>query len=266
MGTSFVPMRDEGWSSDFTEDAMLGGRLLLKQPRYGHRFGHDSILLAAACQARAGEHAVDLGAGVGAAGLALAARVEGLRVTLVEIDAQLAALAMENARRNGLALRVSAVNLDVAASARNFAAAGLRAESVARVLMNPPFNDSARQKTSPDRQRRLAHSIAGGTLAVWIGTAARLLRPRGTLTAIWRADGLGGMLRALEPAFGAITLLPVHSKEGAAAIRILVRATKASRAPLALLPGLVLTEGPGQPTPRARSVLRDGAVLPLGEL
>jgi tRNA1(Val) A37 N6-methylase TrmN6 len=266
MGMSFVPMPGEGRQSDFTEDAVLGGKLRLKQPRCGHRFGHDAILLAAACQARAGEHAVDLGAGVGAAGLALAARVEGLRVTLVEIDAQLAALAMENARRNGLAPRVSAVNLDVAARARNFAAAGLGAESVARVLMNPPFNDPARQKTSSDRQRRLAHSIIGGTPGVWIGTAARLLRPRGTLTAIWRADGLDGILRALEPVFGAITLLPVHPKEGAVAIRVLVRATKASRAPLALLPGLVLTDSAGQPTPRARSVLRHGAVLPLGEL
>ena len=53
--------------------------------------------------AQAGEHAVDLGAGVGAAGLALARRVDGLAVTLVEIDPELAALARENAARNGLA-------------------------------------------------------------------------------------------------------------------------------------------------------------------
>jgi tRNA1(Val) A37 N6-methylase TrmN6 len=259
-------MLGEGWQSNFTEDAVLGGRLRLKQPRCGHRFGHDAILLAAACQARAGEHAVDLGAGVGAAGLALAARVRGLRVTLVEIDAQLAALAMENARRNGLTQRVSAVNLDVTAPARDFAAAGLKAESVARVLMNPPFNDPVRQRPSPDRQRRLAHSIVGGAPSAWIRTAARLLRPRGTLTTIWRADGLGEILCTLEPAFGAITLLPVHPKEEAAAIRVLVRATKGSRAPLALWPGLILTDGTGQPTYRARSVLRDAVALPLGKL
>ena len=76
---------------------MLGGRLRLRQPARGHRFGHDAILLAAACPARAGEQVVDLGAGVGAAGLALAARVDGMPVTLVEIDPQLAALAAENA-------------------------------------------------------------------------------------------------------------------------------------------------------------------------
>ena len=58
--------------AEFTEDAVLGGKLLLKQPRRGHRFGHDALLLAAACPARARERVVDLGAGVGAAGLALA--------------------------------------------------------------------------------------------------------------------------------------------------------------------------------------------------
>src|SRR5215216_5250945 len=95
-----------------TEDAVLGGRLRLKQPRHGHRVGHDAILLAAAAGGEPDEQVVDLGAGVGAAGLALAARVPGVVVTLVEVDAELAALAAENARRNGLADRVRTVTLD----------------------------------------------------------------------------------------------------------------------------------------------------------
>src|SRR5215472_11011928 len=124
--TSFVPM-----SAEVTEDAALGGRLRLKQPRGGHRVGHDAILLAAACPARAGERAVDIGAGVGAAGLALAFRVEGTEVVLVEVDAELARLAAENAQLNGLSARVSTVVLDVAAPPRAFAAAQLGPESAA---------------------------------------------------------------------------------------------------------------------------------------
>ena len=251
---------------EVTADAVLGGRLLLKQPRRGHRVGHDAILLAAACPARARERVVDLGAGVGAAGLALAQRVEDSRVTLVEIDPGLAALAAENAQANGLAGRVSAVVLDVAAPARTFAAAGLAPESVTRVLMNPPFNDPARQRASPDRQRRLAHAGPDGTLAAWIKTGTRLLRPGGTLTLIWRADGLAAVLKALNPGFGAVTVFPIHSKAGEPAIRVLVRAAKASRVPLALLPGLVLNDSAGVPTAQAESVLRGGAVLPLGQI
>lgn len=259
-GTSFVLM-----GAEFTEDAVLGGKLLLKQPRRGHRFGHDALLLAAACPARARERVVDLGAGVGAAGLALALRVDGTEVTLVEVDPDLAALAAENARVNGLAARVRSVVLDVAAAAPAFAAAGLAPESVARVLMNPPFNDPVRQRASPDRQRRLAHEGPAGTLGAWVRTGARLLRPGGTLTLIWRADGLADVVHALEAAFGAVTVLPVHAKAGEPAIRILVRATKASHAPLALLPGLVLNDDTGVPSAEAEAVLRGGVALPLGE-
>ena len=126
---------------DVTEDSVLGGRLRLRQPRRGHRVGHDAILLAAACPAHAGEDIIDLGAGVGAAGLAVAARVSGVAVTLVEIDPQLAALAQENVHLNGFAARMRAVALDAAAPARAFAAAGMAADVASRVLMNPPFND-----------------------------------------------------------------------------------------------------------------------------
>src|SRR5215216_3912614 len=158
------PMRGEWDTAKITDDAVLEGRLRLKQPARGHRFGHDAILLAAACPARVGDEVVDLGAGVGAAGLALAARVQGCLVTLVEIDPALAALATENAQRNELAARVRTVVLDSTAPARAFAAAGLQQESVARVLMNPPFNDPVRQRTSPDRSRRFAHAATTATL------------------------------------------------------------------------------------------------------
>jgi tRNA1(Val) A37 N6-methylase TrmN6 len=253
-------------ASALTEDAVLGGRLRLRQPRRGHRVGHDAILLAASCPAGAGETVVDLGAGVGAAGLALAARVPGTTVVLVEVDAALAALAGENAQRNALAARVRTVTLDVGAPARAFAAAGLGAESVTRVLMNPPFNDPARQRTSPDPRRRLAHAAPRPALATWVKTAARLLRPRGTLSLIWRADGIDQVLAALAPAFGAIAVLPVHGKPAEPAIRILVRAVKASHAPLVLLPGLILNDGAGRATPEAEAVLREGAILSMAKI
>src|ERR1700694_4598230 len=86
LGMSCAPMGAERETIETSEDAVLGGRLRLRQPLRGHRVGHDAILLAAATGARAGEHAVDLGAGVGGAGLALAGRVGGLKVTLGEID------------------------------------------------------------------------------------------------------------------------------------------------------------------------------------
>jgi tRNA1(Val) A37 N6-methylase TrmN6 len=245
-----------------TEDAILGGRLRLRQPKRGHRVGHDAILLAAACPARPGDNAVDLGAGVGAAGLALASRVAGTTVALIEVDPKLAALAEENARLNRLETRVRAVALDVTAPGRAFAAAGLRPDSVTRVLMNPPFNDPSRQRSSPDASRALAHMAPRAVLTSWMKSAARLLRARGTLTLIWRADGLTDVLAALAPAFGAVAVTAVHPAPDKPAIRIVVTAVKASRAPLMLLPPLVLADTSGRPTGVAETVLRDGAALP----
>ena len=86
-------------SLECTDDAFLGGRLRLRQLKTGHRAGHDAMLLAAATSARPGNRVVDFGAGVGAAGLAVARRVEGIGLLLVEIDERLAGLARSNAMR-----------------------------------------------------------------------------------------------------------------------------------------------------------------------
>jgi tRNA1(Val) A37 N6-methylase TrmN6 len=240
-----------------TENAALGGRLVLRQPKKGHRFGHDAILLAAAVDANGAETAVEFGAGVGAAGLALAHRVPGLRISLLEIDPVLADLARENATRNGFADRVSVATVDVAASGM-----AVGRDSVGHVLMNPPFNDPARHNVSPDVARSLAHAAAAGTLSRWLARASALLVPAGTVTLIWRADGLADVLGALSD-FGAITVRPVHSKPGSAAIRVLVRAVKGSASPLTILPDLTLNGDDGKPSPEAEAILRSGAALPM---
>jgi tRNA1(Val) A37 N6-methylase TrmN6 len=258
-----MPVSRKQRTADITDDALLGGRLRLRQPRRGHRFGHDAVLLAAAVTATGGDRVVDLGAGVGAAGLALAARAAGVSVTLVEVEPALALLAAENARRNGFGDRVQALALDVDASPRAFAAVGLAAGSVDAVMMNPPFNDPARLQASPEAQRRRAYAAADASLGRWVRTAKRLLRANGTLTLIWRADGLADVLAALAPAFGSITVRPIHGRPNAPAIRVLLRAIKGGRGPLAVEPALTLTDAAGRPTPEAEAVLRAATALPF---
>lgn len=245
-----------------SEDAVLGGRLRLRQPLRGHRVGHDAILLAAFTAAKAGEHAVDFGAGVGGAGLALARRVDGLKVTLVEIDPALAALAVQNVALNGLGARARALACDVC-DAVALAAEGLSAGGVDRVLMNPPFNDPRRQNVSPDPRRRLAHVADPGLIGRWVASAAGLLKPEGVLTLIWRADALVEVREALSPAFGAVDVLPVYPRPGVAAIRVLVRGVKGTGAPDRAYPGLTLNDADGRPSSAAEAVLRGGEALSL---
>ena len=247
---------------ELTEDAFLGGQLHLKQLKSGHRAGHDAVLLAAATPARPGDRVADLGAGVGVAGLAVAKRVVGIELVLVEIDAALAGLARSNANAN--AIKAGVVVLDIEADAASFAAAGLGPDSVDAVLMNPPFNDPARHRASPDTARGIAHMATATTLLKWVHAGRRILRSRGALTLIWRADGIAEVLSALDHGFGSLQILPVHGEARLPANRILVRATKGGRAPTQIHPALMLNDEPGVPNRKVQEILAGQGSLPLG--
>jgi tRNA1(Val) A37 N6-methylase TrmN6 len=251
-------MTDPG---EFTEDAFLGGQLRLRQLRSGHRAGHDAMLLAAATPARSGDRVADLGAGGGAAGLAVARRVSGVKLVLVEIDATLAGLARGNAASNAIAADV--IVLDVASAADAFADAGLSPDSVDVVLMNPPFNDPARHRASPDKAREIAHVATAVTLDNWIHAARRMLKSGGVLTLIWRADGLAEVLAALGRGFGSLAILPVHADANMPAIRVLIRAIKGGKAPLQMHAALMLNDESMVPNKQVQEVLAGKGVLPL---
>ena len=248
---------------ELTEDAFLGGQLRVKQFKSGHRSGHDAVLLAAATAARPGDRVVDLGSGAGVAGLAVACRVAGIDLVLVEIDAALADLARANAEAN--AIHADVIVLDVEADAAVFAAAGLPPDSVDAVLMNPPFNDPSRHRASPDAARGTAHMATATTLATWIHAARRVLKSKGLLTLIWRADGIADVLAALDHGFGSLQILPVHGDAQAPANRILVRATKGGRAPTQIYPALLLNDEPGVPNKRVQEILAGNGSLPLAD-
>jgi tRNA1(Val) A37 N6-methylase TrmN6 len=256
------PMTDR--LPECTEDAFLGGRLRLRQLKAGHRAGHDAMLLAAATSARQGMRVVDFGAGIGAAGLAVARRVEGINLALVEIDETLANLARNNAAANSIAADV--IVLDVEAGAEAFAAAGLAPDSADTVLMNPPFNDSARHRASPHAARASAHVAGEDMLDRWIHAARRVLKSGGVLTMIWRADGITEVLAALDRGFGSLAILPVHGEASAPAIRILIRAVKGGRAPTQILPALMLNDESGLPNKQVQELLAGNGVLPLATL
>jgi tRNA1(Val) A37 N6-methylase TrmN6 len=244
-----------------TEDAFLGGALRLRQPKSGHRAGHDAMLLAAATPARVGDRVVEFGAGVGAAGLALKTRIGAIDLVMVEIDPGLAALARDNAAANNMSAEV--VVLDVTSPAEAFAIAGLPPDSVDVVLMNPPFNDAARHRASPDQARASAHVATDATLESWIHASRRILKSSGVLSLIWRADGLAEVLAALARGFGSLKILPVHADATRPAIRVLIRAVKGGKAPTEILSGLVLSDERGAPNKTIVEILEGRGVLPL---
>ncbi|BCP52626.1 methyltransferase [Kaistia sp. 32K] len=248
-----------------TVDAFLGGRVEAVQPARGHhRSGLDAVILAAALGAGVQGRVVDLGAGAGVAGLSLAARAEGARVVLVEREEELAACArtaLGLPANAGFAGRVDIVVADLLAGETR-KAAGLLPESFDHALMNPPFHDQDRVRSSPDDFRARAHVLGAGGLDAWFRAAAALVRPQGTLAAILPADRLPAILSACEGRFGALAVLPVHPRANEPATRVLVRGIKGNRAGIRLMPGLPLHGSAGSAfLPGLAAILRDGASL-----
>ena len=248
-----------------TLDEFLGGRIAVLQPKRGHRAGSDAVFLAAAVAGRPSELVLDVGAGVGVAGLCLMARVPGIKVAAVEVDPKLVALAEANAARNGLAARFQVVTADIAAPARSLLATGLKREGYAQVIANPPFYREGTVRTAPDSARKSAHVMRGGMLAAWVRFFATMAAPKGWLTLIHRPEALTELLPLIEARFGAITIFPLFAKAQTPATRIILRARKGSRQGLTLLPGLVLHESDGRYTADAEAVLREGQALDLRE-
>jgi tRNA1(Val) A37 N6-methylase TrmN6 len=202
---------------------------------------------------------VDLGAGIGAAGLALATRVGGLDLVFVDLDRRLAELARNNAMGNGIA--AESIVLDLTSPPDAFTAVGLMPDSVDVVMMNPPFNNPARHPGSPDRAREAAHVATPSTLEDFVHAARRMLKSKGVLTMIWRADGLADVLSALGRGFGSVAILPVHGDAAKPAIRVLVRAVKGGRAPTQLLPALLLNDQSAVSKKKLDAVLEGRDVL-----
>ena len=197
MAEPLTELESAATADMLTEDRSLGGRLILVQPKRGHRVGTDAALLvAAAGDARQGR-IVDVGAGVGAVGLALAQRHPLASTDLVEVDPELARLAESNAARNGLEARTRVSRLD-ALNSRERRKSGL-AKSASCVVTNPPFFDAKTVRASPDEGRARAHVLAraeaGATLADWIQASLAMLAPGGRFLMIHRPDALGAIPR-----------------------------------------------------------------------
>jgi tRNA1(Val) A37 N6-methylase TrmN6 len=242
-----------------TENAVLDGRVRLLQPERGYRAGLDAALLAAACDAADGARALEAGCGVGAALLAAAVRRPKVCFTGLERDPAAAALARRNVELNGLTERVEILDGDIA---HRFPA--LERPAFDAVLANPPFFDDPQALRGPAPERRGAWMADDG-LAAWIGFLLKAAREGGTLTVIHRADRLADILSLLAPKAGSVQVRPIHPFADAPAKRVLVRAIKTGRAPLQLLPALVLhARDGGKHTPEVEAILRGQAGLEWG--
>jgi len=241
-----------------TEDRLLGGRVRMRQPMDGYRAAIDPVFLAASVPAEPHQLVLDVGCGLGAAMFCLAARVPHCRIVGLEMQRDLVRLAGDNAILNGLESRVSVMIGDLLHPPPR-----LSAGAFDHVMANPPFLERGRAVPATTPGKAASTTEGDADLAAWVRFCLAMVRPKGTITFIHRADRLDALIGEIACRAGEVVIYPLWPAEARPATRILVRARKQIAAPARLAPGLVLHRADGRPTEGADGVLREGRGIEL---
>lgn len=250
-------MRDkEKNEKEVTHDYLLGGRVAIQQPAQGYRVAIDPVFLAASIQAEPGDLVLDIGAGVGAASLCLATRLPDCKVVGLEVQRQAVRLAAENVRGNQLRDRVEILSGDLLRPPPRLAAG-----TFAHVMANPPYLETSHANPVSAHGKELSHVEGNVSLEQWAKFALLMVKPKGFVTFIHRADRLDHVLQYFSGKLGELVIYPLWPGEGKPAKRVLIRGRKNVSSPTTLASGLVLHTPDGKYTQEAEAILRHGAGL-----
>lgn len=248
----------QGLPADTRVDFVMDGRISLVHPENGaYRTAIDGLLLAA-CFRDVEGRGYDLGAGCGAVGFSIASTNASVEVTLVEKDGHMAACAKAGsalAENTEFSERIEVLQADVTARGETRSASGLLDASAEWVAMNPPYYSQHNHRTPKNTLRSEAFMLAEDGLEPWLRTASAILKPGGRMGIVFPASGLDEILRLCAGRYGGVTVLPIHSKGNEPAIRVLVGGIKGSRAPLSILPGLVINDDNGKRKTEIQSLI-----------
>jgi len=246
-----------------TVDAFHRGRFYLLQPAAkGHRSGVDAMILASAVPDGFSGRVADLGAGAGAAGLAVLARCPKASVALIERSDFMASFARNSLRlpqNAALMQRAEVLEADVTLAGKERIAAGLGDNSFDFAIMNPPFNRPS-DRSTPDPVKAEAHVMTDGMMERWIRTAAAIVKPGGGIGIIARPTSIGELLDALRGRFGALMIVPVQPRPQEAAIRLVIKGIRGSRAGLTLQPALIMHHDSGNHFSERADAINNGLV------
>lgn len=239
---------------DYTEDYLLDKHLRIFQPTDGYRASTDAVMLSAMIgKIKKGDSILDVGSGTGAISLCLAARFQTFapQITGLELQPALAGLSNQSAAANGFEKFLHYVNCDIKHKPQE-----IENCSFAHVITNPPYAES--DMPSPNESKALAHNHHDFSLAGWIDFCIKMIKPQGHFYIINRAEAVDEILSAIHGKLGHIEIIPLFSKAGQKAKRVIIRAQKDNRTPTVIHSSLIIHEDNGNYTETAQKILRLG--------
>jgi tRNA1Val (adenine37-N6)-methyltransferase len=237
--------------SEFTMDHFLNGKIKVKQGRKGYRFSVDAVILAGFMEPRNGMRAADLGTGCGIIPLLMAHGHKNMELYGIEIQKDLAEIALENVRNNGLDQQITILQEDIKTLNENRLGGPLDL-----VVSNPPYRRVRGGKLNPHHQKAGARHEIHGTLEDFISASRRLLKESGRLSMIYLAeravDLMCGMRDSgVEPK----KIRWVHSHFGSPAKLVLVEGMKGGGTGVEILKPLYLYNQDGSYNPEVQGMM-----------
>jgi len=222
--------------NSYTTDSFFHGKIRITQNRTGYRFSIDAVLLAYFSDPRPGDKVVDLGTGCGIIPLIMVRRVPDLKIYGVEVQTELAELAVSNVRENQLEDRVTVFCTDM-----KLLRPSMTAGPVDLAVCNPPFRKQGSGRINPNAQRAVARHEIKANLDDIIQTSHRMLRVGGRLVLIFTAARLTDVLcrmrtGGIEPKF----IRMIHSRQDTEASLILIEGLKGGRPDLKIGAPLII--------------------------
>ncbi len=244
---------------DVTVDDFLGGAVKLVQPKNGYRVSMDTVLLAASIPAKAGDKVLEPGPGSGGAALCLAERVPGVHVTGIEMQDAMVDLALRNIELNGQQNFVN-VRQGCVTTRPDWLDVG----TFDHVMVNPPYLANGKAIRPPEEGKGLAHMDSSANLKDWVNFCIDMVKPKGTISIVYRADRADEVIARLHRRVGELKLMPFWPRDGVAAKRVIIQGRKAINGAMSILPGLSLHGAEERYTKEAEEILRHGKALRMG--
>jgi tRNA1Val (adenine37-N6)-methyltransferase len=228
--------------NSLTTDTFFNGKLHLKQDASGYRYSIDAIVLAHLAETHAGEKILDLGTGCGIIPLIMAYRNSDISVYGVEIQDELADLAVSNVSANHMQDRITVLCRDMRE---------LKPDMIGGpadvIVCNPPYRKPNSGRLNPNLQRAVARHEIKVSLIDILQTVRCMLRTAGRFVAVYTAERSAELLfqmrlDGIEPKF----IRVIHSQIDSAAKLILVVGIKGARPGTKIGPPLIIYDANGQ--------------------